>query len=512
MLEQSLDILEFIEHPAVLNDRSLSEPQRTILKSVYGEPLNEREHEIHRIGTGREQYDQREQTEVTVIAGRRSGKTGKIAAPIAVFEAFRAHDVPPGEQAYVLLLAPQLSQARIAFRFILKYIQSSPILSKRVRRVTKNEITFDNRIIISCHPCSYVAVRGITIVAVICDEMAFWCHKETAANPEHEILEALRPGMATVRRPKLIKISTPFRKEGILFSEFQRRTELDFPVWQVPTSEMNPAISTKILDRARVRDEQTFRREFMAEFCEDVISWIDPETLEACVIRNRRELPRLAGGTYLAVIDPGFRHSDFALAILQRRSDGKIVLCRIVRWRGTKKAPLGLEWVCRQIQQQLGEFSLNRVIGDQFCVEAINQELGKLGIVYEEICFGTHTRGLIFGNLRHLLNQRKIELLDSPELLSELRSLDELKTDRGQIDIRPGGGMRDDLAVVVALGANELSKETLTTIGPILGISNRSPSLGLIPDRCPVAAICANYPRCLDLGSCQDFIDERLSA
>ena len=72
--------------------------------------------------------------------------------------------------------------------------------------------------------------------------------------------------------------------------------------------------------------------------------------------------------------------------------------------------------------------------------------------------------------------------------------------------------MRDDLAVVVALGANELSKETLTTIGPILGIVESHPSLGLIPDRCPVAAICANFPRCLDVGSCQDFKDERLSA
>jgi len=390
MSELPVNIVEFIEYPQLLNDRSISEWQRTILKTVYGLPLNERELEIYKRGTARENYDQKEQAEVTIIAGRRSGKTGKIAATIAVFEAFREHGLPPGEQAYVLLVAPQLAQARIAFRYIRTYVASSPILSKRVLSSTRNEIRLDNGITICCYPCSYVAVRGITIVAAICDEIAFWRHEETSANPEQEVLDAMHPGMATVQRSKLIKIGTPFRKEGILFSEFQRRAELDFPVWQVPTRDMNPAIPSAVLDKAQRRDEQKFRREFLAQFCENISSWIDPETLEACVIRNRRELPHFAGGTYLAVIDPGFRHSDFALAILQRGSDGIIVVCRVVGWRGTKKAPLGLEWVCQQIKQHLDEFSLNRVIGDQYCVEAINQELGKLGIFYEEFCFGTH--------------------------------------------------------------------------------------------------------------------------
>ncbi len=226
MREITFDIIQFIEDENLLNDRSLSDWQRTILKSTYGMPLNDPEMEIYKSGTGRESYISVEQQEVTIIAGRRSGKTSKIASPIAIFEAFRTHHLPPGESGYVVLLAPTIKQSKIAFRCIRNYLRSSPILRKSIRRINKNEIELTNGITICCYPCSYTAVRGITIVAAVCDEMAFWPHDEAAANPEQEILEALRPGM--VAGAKLIKISTPFRKEGLLWDEFQQRAGFGF--------------------------------------------------------------------------------------------------------------------------------------------------------------------------------------------------------------------------------------------------------------------------------------------
>jgi hypothetical protein len=125
MSELPLNIIEFICHPEVLNDQSHSEAQLACLKSIYGLPLNEREMEIYRRGTGRETYDPKEHEEVTIIAGRRSGKTSKLAAAIACFEAFRNHGLPAGQEAHVMLLAPTLAQARIAFRSIKKYLPES---------------------------------------------------------------------------------------------------------------------------------------------------------------------------------------------------------------------------------------------------------------------------------------------------------------------------------------------------------------------------------------------------
>src|SRR5579862_1772306 len=314
MPEIPLNIMDFIRHPDVLNEQSLSRAQLACLKMLYGLPLDETELGIYRRACGREDYSPREHREMSVIAGRRSGKSSRIAGPVACFEAFRDHGLPPGEKGYVLLIAPSKAQARICFDFIRLYIQNSPILSKRVAKGRKGEIELSNGLTIACSPCSYISVRGVTIVAAVCDEMAFWRHDETAANPEKEILDAIRPGMATVERVKLLKISTPFRKEGILYAEYQHRAELDFPVWQIPTFEMNPAIAPARLETERRRDEQTFRREYMAEFSENITSWINSEDIDACVIRNRTELPRVPGAQYVAAIDPAFVRNDFALA------------------------------------------------------------------------------------------------------------------------------------------------------------------------------------------------------
>jgi hypothetical protein len=62
-------------------------------------------------------------------------------------------------------------------------------------------------------------------------------------------------------------------------------------------------------------------------------------------------------------------------------------------------------------------------------------------------------------NLRHLLVQRKIELLDQPVLLRQLRPLEERKTPNSNIDIRPSYSQKDDVAVAVALAAFELTKQ-----------------------------------------------------
>jgi Phage Terminase len=457
--EIALSILEFIEHPDLLNDKSLSMAQKICLKSTYGLPLDSGELDIYRRATGRQIYDAREQQEVTIIAGRRSGKTTKIAAAIVCYEAFRDHGLPLGEEGYVMLLAPTLKQAKIAFRAIRRNIQGSPVLSASVVRITKDEIELKNGVIIGCYACTHDGVRGHSIVTAVCDEIGFWSDEETAANPAEEVIAALVPGMATVRNSKLVKISTPYRKEGVLWREFQQRAELDFPVWQLSSQEMNPMISSSILEKEMRRSEEKFRREFLAEFTDSTSGWIVPEILDPCIVRGRTELPYTSDGIFLAVADPAFVRDDFALAILSRRDDGRIIVHRVVRWSGTKAAPLGHEDVLAQVKSILGEYQLNSLTGDQYCFDIIRQHLDKLAIYYKKYNFDARTRPEIFANLRHLLSQRKIELVDNPELLRQLRSLQEHRTDRGQVDIRPAGGAKDDLAVAVALAASELEKQ-----------------------------------------------------
>jgi hypothetical protein len=509
MSELPLNIVDFIRHPDVLNDQSHSDAQLACLKSIYGCALSPREMEIYRRGTGRENYDAREHREATIVAGRQSGKTSKIAAAIACFEAFRDHGLPPGQEAYVMLLAPQIRQARFALRSIRNYLRGSKILSKRIRRITKDEIILDNGIIIGCYASTYDGVRGRTIIAVICDEMAFWPHEETAANPEEEVIAALRPGMITVTNPKLVKISTPFAKQGLLWTEFQQRAELDFPVWQLPSHEMNPKISLSELEREQCRGEVKYHlREYLAEFVDSVSGWITPEILDPCIARGCRELPPVRDGFYIAALDPASRHNDFAFAILHRSSDETIIVDRVERWTGTKRAPLGFEFVLGEVKSILDDYGINSAVGDQYCSDVISQYLLKLGVSYEITTFGAQTRAKIFGNLKHLLVQGKIQLLEDPELLHQLRNLREERTDRGQIDVRPSGRMNDDLAVVVALAASELTKRPPRPL-PFI-IPTGEPYLRPNPWTCEWQAVCRNFPLCTDIGDCQGFVNEGL--
>ena len=79
MISQQLNIIEFITHPELLNDQSLSVAQQAFLKATYGLALNSEELEIYQRATGRSEMVLSEQNEATLIAGRRSGKTSKIA-------------------------------------------------------------------------------------------------------------------------------------------------------------------------------------------------------------------------------------------------------------------------------------------------------------------------------------------------------------------------------------------------------------------------------------------------
>jgi hypothetical protein len=509
MQELPLNIIEFIHHPDLLNDQLHSEVQLVCLKSLYGLPLSQTELEIYRNGTGRQEYDATEQRKATFIAGRRSGKTGKIASAVVCFEAFRHHGLPPGEEAYILLLAPTIAQAKLAYHYILKYLRGSPILSKRIVKTTKYEIRLDNGIVISCCACTYDRVRGRTIIMVVCDEFAFWPDGTNAANPAEEVIAALVPGMATVSNPKLIIISTPFGKSGLLWTQYQERSALSFPVWQVTTLEMNPTVSLSVLEEEKRENEEKYCREYLAQFTDSVNSWIVPEILDPCIVHGRRELPYVRGMSYVAALDPASRRNDFTLAIAHRRPDGVIVVDRLARWAG-KRAPLAFEQVLGEIREILQDYDINSAIGDQYYCDAIKEHLLKLGIIYEISIFGPQTRAKLYTNFKHLLVQQKIELLDNGLLLRQLRSLREEKSNRGQIDVRPLGE-EDDLAIAVALAVNELTHPTAASTIE-LGISDRSETpLNLDPDNCSYAAVCQNYPECTDERVCLGFKpDERL--
>jgi hypothetical protein len=357
-------------------------------------------------------------------------------------------------------------------------------------------------VVIACRACSYSSIRGVPVICAVLDELAFWHHEDHAANPEHEVINAIRPAMATLSNTKLIKISTPFRKEGTLWSEFQRRNQLDHYVWQLSSQEMNPAISSHFLHKARSANEDTFRREHLAEFVDTNSGWITPELLEPSIMLGCRELPRVFHGTYAAAIDPAFQRNDFGFAIVHRSDRGDVSVACGLRWTGTKAIHLDFAMVCEQIRIKLDQYGINSLVGDQYCFPMLKQHFSRLNIFYRELSFGTGTRASLFGNLRQLIIQRKIAILDDPGLLHQLRSLEEVRAANGNIDIRPARSAKDDLAIAVALAASELSEAVPDQCVPvILGNAETVITAGYDAYGYPVAQGCEKFPVCLNNGN-----------
>src|SRR2546426_12399134 len=113
-------IIEFVTDPNLLG-LSISPAQEVLLRAIYGLPLADDQLAIFQECTGRAVYHGQPFGEVVVIAGARSGKDSRIAAPIAIYEAFfgghEAH-LSKGERGIIPLVAQDARGAKIAFYYI----------------------------------------------------------------------------------------------------------------------------------------------------------------------------------------------------------------------------------------------------------------------------------------------------------------------------------------------------------------------------------------------------------
>src|SRR6201984_274627 len=142
------------------------------------------------------------------------------------------------------------------------------MLAKLITREDRETIELSNSVTIEVGTASFKSVRGYTIVAALCDEMAFW-PTDDSAQPDYEILDALRPGMATIPNAMLLCASSPYARRGALWDAFRRHYAKDDDpvlVWRAPTRAMNPAVSQQVIDQAAERDPASAAAEWLAEF------------------------------------------------------------------------------------------------------------------------------------------------------------------------------------------------------------------------------------------------------
>ena len=425
-------------------------PWRAFWKAVFGLPMTEEDVAAYRRHTDREKPPADPVSEAWMPIGRRGGKSRNAAlAAMHMAISFDVSQLAPGELAVVPIIAADRKQARQVLgylRGLLALEEFKPYLARSL----KETVELTSGVNIEVHTGSYRTVRGYTLIGAVLDEVAFWRTDDGSANPDTEVVSALRPGMATVPNALLLGLSSPYAARGELYKAVERSFGQDDPrvlVWNSDTVSMNPHVPAHIIQRAFEDDPVSAASEYgqdgRVQFRRDVEAFLDVEAVRAVTVTDRRELAPERGHVYVAFVDPsGGLQDSFTLAIAHAETDTAVLdATREVR------PPFSPDSVVKDFAKLLESYGVITVIGDRYAGEWPRERFRVHGIEYEP---SELTKSQIYGELLAPVNSGRVRLLDLPVLRAQLASLERRVARGGKDSIDHAPGARDDVANAAA--------------------------------------------------------------
>lgn len=422
----------------------------SFLKTLENSKLSNDEKSIYEECTQRE-YEHRAKAdpfeEIWMVCGRRAGKT-RMMALLAVYLACFYDWTPflaPGERGTVALLAADRKQARTAFRYVHGFLDNVGLLNGYVERSTAEAFDLKNQVTIEIQTASFRSIRGYTLVAALLDEVAFW-RNEDSSNPDEEILEALRPGMASIPGSLLVAASSPYARQGVLYETWKEDFGTDNPeilVWQAPTLVMNKALNPNVVKRAYARDPYRATAEYGANFRTDVETFVTREVMEACTDKGEHERKYRPKFQYRAFVDPSGGASDGMTLAIAHAEDDMCVLDLVREYL----PPFSPEEVVKEYSEILKRYNVFQVRGDRYGGEWPRERFSKEGIYYE---VSPDSKSEIYRACLPILNSQQARLIEHDKMFNQFVSLERRARvgARESIDHPPKG--HDDISNSVA--------------------------------------------------------------
>ena len=387
--------------------------------------------------------------EFYAIVGRGAGKS-RIVALIACCVASREYRRAPGENIYIGVFASDRKQAGVTFRYVVGLLRSVPSLEALIVSESRESVELSNGVIIEVITASIAAPRGRSYALVIVEEAAF-LPADDSANPDVELLRAVRPALARVPGSLLCVVSSPYARKGVLWTAWQKHHDQpdgDVVFVQASTLDLNPTFDQRAVAKAYEEDPASAQAEFGAQFRTDVESFISREAIDAVVVPGRVELPRVAGVRHVGFLDfagGGSIGADSAVLAIAHteqttprdpRTDKRtIAILDLVR---EMRPPFSPELVCQEFADTLRSYGLSTATSDRWAGQFPVEQMRKHGIRVEP---SERAKSDIYRDLLPVVNSGACELLDLPRLTAQLAGL-ERRTARGgrdSIDHPPGG-------------------------------------------------------------------------
>lgn len=523
MKETRIPFLEAINEPRLLrplfspqsddNPVTLSRPQQVWLKVMYGCPLDGRvkddrgwtEMDYWAASQGYVEYDElgylkiaksfpytpKEYTEAWGVMGIRAGKSDRLAATIVAYEAVcGGHEarVRQGRPCICFQIAQDIKMAKYSLHSIKQTLEGMKFLKATstetwLKNVTADRIELKNGVTIAVTPPTVKSIRGYDAPIAVLDEVAVWYQDADSANPDFEIYRQVSSRQAQFTHPKIVGISSPWNRAGIMFQRSEAGTDgcrivcddcrtgkpkagceiclkLREPhkgrlVLHGTTAACNPIIPKTWLRGELNKDPRSFERECLARFQDSISGFLSSALIERARAVGIIERPPDSKNFYIAAIDPAFRHDAFAFTIVHAEPGKGIVQDYVRRWHDPTGTPLDPAVIFPEIASVLRDYNVKTAFCDQYVIEALQFIANQFGFGIHEVTFSSGSKAEMYGNLQQLLNQGKLVLLDDQDTINELKQIEKKHTQGGQVQIAAPTGAYDDMATVMAIAAHE---------------------------------------------------------
>jgi hypothetical protein len=416
---------------------------RIVLKAAFALELTDDERRIAQQLTQRDTLPAAPVRELWLLLGRRAGKS-IIAALLAVWATCcRSYTLAPGEVGIFMIIAADRKQARVIKRYISGLLHAHAALEALIENETAEAIFLTNGLCIEIHTCSFRSLRGYTCIGAAVDEVAFWS-VEDSANPDKEVLVALRAAMASVPEAMLIGLTSVYARRGevwrIFERHFGRNESADVLVVNASTQLMNPTIDAKVIAAAYADDPVAASAEYGAEFRRDVEDFLPLVALDAVRMPGRLELPCQPHHRYVGFLDPaGGTGADSMTMAIAHTENGRAVL-DLVR---EETPPFSPEATVADFAKTFKAYGITEATSDRYAGSWPTEAFRKVGVTVKP---SERTRSEIYLAALPMVMSRQVELLDHPRLLKQLGSLERRKGRQGKDSVDAPPRQHEDIA------------------------------------------------------------------
>jgi hypothetical protein len=392
---------------------------RAVLKAAHAEALNDEELTFFRKVADRDPPKRRVR-ELWIVAGRRAGKDS-IASALATHAALQPYSgLRPGEAPTIMCLACDKEQAKIVTRYSRGYFDGVPLLAGLIDQDTQDGFTLKNGAEFAVLANNFRSVRGRTVAFAILDECAFYRSSESVS-PDFETYNALVPGMATLADSMLVAISSPHRRAGLLYSKWRDhygKPDDDVLVIRAPSQLLNPTLPDRIVQSAMDRDPALAKAEYLAEWRDDLSTWLDRELIEANVDFGVTVRPPVPGIVYSAYADPSSGvGDDYTCAVGHLDDKGVSVLDCLV----SVAPPFDPVRATEQIAATLRQYGVATVAGDRYAIGFVTSTFAACGVMYQPTEWD---RSQVYAEALPLFSSGRFRLIENKVLINQLASLE----------------------------------------------------------------------------------------